>query len=198
MRCLLIFVFNFILIPRIFGQASIKILDSKVSPKGDIEIQYTDNDSCICTDIWLVSKEDTTQRFMLDSATTLGTKYFFSPDEKWIAANKEFLSNYRTIILYKRIKGIQYSQVMVDEIFEKAVKFLSITEHLHHVPVFGHSSAELIRWLPNSKAFVLEISGWDNNQGIKVSNWDCLFNLKTLSISLYKNNHGKVIKQEVK
>src|ERR1035438_10187924 len=89
MRCLLIFVFNFILIPRIFGQASIKVLDSKVSPKGDIEIQYTDNDSCICMDVWLVSKEDTTQRFMLDSATTLGTKYFFSPDEKWIAVNKE-------------------------------------------------------------------------------------------------------------
>jgi hypothetical protein len=45
MRYLLIFVFNFILIPRIIGQTSIEVLDSKVSPKGDIELEYADNDS---------------------------------------------------------------------------------------------------------------------------------------------------------
>jgi hypothetical protein len=89
MRCLLIFVFNFILISRIISQTSIEVLYSKVSSKGDIELEYVDNDSCICMDVWLVSKEDTTQRFMLDSAIVLGTKHFFSPNEKWIAANYE-------------------------------------------------------------------------------------------------------------
>jgi hypothetical protein len=77
MRCFLIFVYYLILIRGIFGQTSIEVLSSKVSPKEDIELQYTDNDSCICIDVWLVSKEDTTQRFMLDSAITLGTSYSF-------------------------------------------------------------------------------------------------------------------------
>jgi hypothetical protein len=194
MRSAIIIILNFIFLQGLLGQSSIEILNTVLSTKGDMELQYADNDSCICMDVWLVSTKDTTQRFMLDSATTLGTKYFFSPDEKWIAANKEFLSNYRTIILYKQITGIQYSQVKDDEIYEKAVKFLSITERLHHVPEFGHSIAELIRWLPNSKAFLLEISGRDDNHGVRVSKWACLFNLETLSVSLYKTNHGKVIR----
>ena len=59
-------------------------------------------------DVWLVSQEDTTQKFMLDSATWKNTKFFFSPDENWIAANIERESTFRTIILFERVIGIQY------------------------------------------------------------------------------------------
>jgi hypothetical protein len=192
MRYLLIFVFNFILIPTILGQASTEVLDSKLSPKGEIELQFTDNDSCICMDAWLISKEDTTQRFMLDSAITLGTKYFFSPDEKWIAANYEALSNLREILLYKRIGGIKFSRVDNINIFEKACAFLSKKKHLSYIPQFGHEYAQIIRWLPSSESFLVRIDGWDNDHGISVKDWTCIFNVNSLSISEDKHNLGKV------
>ena len=187
-------ILNFFIFQGLFGQRSIEVLDSELSPKGDIELQYADNDSCVCMDVWLVSQEDTTQKFMLDSATTKGTKYFFSPDENWIAANIERESTFRTIILFQRIKGIQYFQVKKADIYEKAIQFITATEHLYHAPECGHCIAELIRWLPDSKAFVLRIAVWDDAHSVGVSNWTCLFNLKSLSISSDKNNHGKIIR----
>ena len=171
-------------------------MDSKVSPKGDIELEYADNDSCICMDVWLVSKEDTTQRFMLDSAITLGTKYFFSSNEKWIAANFEALSNLREILLYKRIEGIKYSHVDNINIFEKACVFLSKKKHLSYIPQFGHENAQIIRWLPSSESFLVRIDGWDNDHGITVKDWTCIFNVTTLSISADKNNNGKIIRSK--
>lgn len=193
MRYLLIFVFNFILIPTILGQASIEVMDSKLSPKGDIELQYTGNDSCICMDVWLVSKKDSTQKFMLDSAITLGTKYFFSPNEKWIAANYEALSNLREILLYKRIRGIKFSRVDNINIFEKACAFLSKEKHLPYIPQFGHECAQIIKWLPSSESFLVRIDGWDNDHGISVKDWTYIFNVNTFSISIDKNNHGSII-----
>ena len=198
MRCLLIFVFNFILIQRIVGQASTEILDSKLSPKRDILLQYTDNDSCICMDVWLISKKDSTQRFMLDSAITLGTKYLFSPNEKWIAANYEALSNLREILLYKHIEGIRYSHIDNINIFEKASAFLSMKMHLPYIPRFGHEYTQIIRWLPSSESFLVRIDVWDEDHGISVRDWTCIFNVNSLSVSEDKYNHGKVNQLGVK
>ena len=192
MRYIIIITLDFIILQGLFGQRSIEVLDTELSPKGDIELQYADDDSCICLDVWLVSQEDTTQKFMLDSATVLGTKYFFSPDENWIAANFEVVSDFRTIILFKRIKGIQYSAIKNVEIYEKALKFLTKTEHLRQVPRLDHSIAQLIRWLPSSKSFLLSIGGWDDEHGVGVKNWTCLFNVNSQSISLDENNQGKI------
>lgn len=173
-------------------------MNSETSPKADIELQYADNDSCIFMDVWLVNKKNTTQKFRLDSAITLGTKYFFSPNEKWIAANYEALSNLREILFYKRIRGIKYSHIANINIFEKACAFLSMKKHLRYIPRFGHECAQIIRWLPSSESFLVRIDGWDNDHGISVKDWTCIFNVNTLSISVDKNNHGKVNQLGVK
>src|SRR5271157_103675 len=54
----------------IFAQDSLEILDEQESPKNDFEILYVANNSCsFCMDVWIVDNSDSTQRFMLDSAT---------------------------------------------------------------------------------------------------------------------------------
>jgi hypothetical protein len=190
MKCPIIFLTLIITISCAYGQNA--LINSTISPKGDIEFQYTDNDSCICMDVWLVNRIDTSQKFRLDSAITLGTKYYFSPDEKWIAANHEFLSDLREISLYKRIRGIKYSHIDNFNIFEKAIVFLSTKKHLRYIPGFGHKYVQIIRWLPSSESFLIRIDGWDNRQGLVVRDWTCIFNINSNSVSEDKNNHGKV------
>ncbi len=193
MRNAIIVMLNIVFLQGLFSQDSTKIMDMELSPKGDIELQYVDSDSCLCMDVWLISQEDSTQKFILDSATTLGTKYFFSPDENWIAANFEYVSNYRTVILFKRVEGIRYKKVENAQIYEKGVEFMAKIRHLRNVPEFGHSIAEILKWSPDSKSFLFKIRAWDNNQGFTIRDWTSIFNVELLSVSGDKRNNGWLI-----
>lgn len=195
MRTTITFLLNFLLVAAAFAQDSPEVLSTQLSPKRDIEIQYIrDEDTRFHLNVWLIDTKDTTQRCPVDSGFFLGTKFFFSPDENWLIANIEVVSNFRTVLLYHRDNGIRYHKVDSIDIYQKTVEFLAKTGHLRRVPVFGHSMIAFEKWLPNSKAFLLSLDGWDDEHGTAVGNWKCYFNVGSLSMSADKKNHGKLVR----
>jgi hypothetical protein len=172
-----------------------KLLGTQLSPKHDLEIRYIrDEDTWYHLNVWMINKDDTTQRCVVDSGFFLGTKFFFSPDENWLTANVEVVSNFRTVFLYHRIKGIEYHKVDTVDLYQKAIEFFARKAHIKRVSVFGHGSIAFEKWLPNSKAFLLSLDGWDDENGTAVGNWTCYFNVDSLSVSADKKNHGKVVR----
>lgn len=192
MRYCVVLILDLLFFDALWAQDFSNVIKTDQSPRGDIEVVYNGNGYRFGMDVWLVDRKDTTQMFRLDSAITLGTQYFFSPNEGWIAANVEIVSNARTILLYKRVQGIRYSRVDDGDIYRKADSSFATSERFDRAPVFGHSAVTFVRWMPESKSFLLRLEGWDDD-GIAVNNWTCFFNVETLSVSADEKNEGKVI-----
>ncbi len=172
-----------------------EVISSELSPKGDIEVRYVREDpKKFWMDIWLVDAGDSTKQFRVDSAVFLGTKMFFSPDEQWMTCNIEFVSNFRSILLFKRTRGIEFHRLKSVDVYETALRFFAATEGLTRVPVFGHSAVQFVRWLPDSRYFVLKLDGWDDPHGVAVSNWTLEFNVDSLSARVDKHNRGKLVR----
>lgn len=165
-----------------------------MSPQQNIEILHLYDQPLDRYEIWFVDANDSTNVFLFDSTSFQNAVVVFSPNEQWIAENVEVVSNFRTVLLFKRNTGIQYSEVDSFKIYDKAVRFFAKVERLGRVPEFGHSIVELTQWLPNSRAFSLKLGGCDDSRGTSVGDWTCIFNVEQQSFSVDKNNHGKVIR----
>jgi hypothetical protein len=186
MRRMIIFFLCIILTREIHSQTNLSVdtMSVELSPKRNIMVLHINYGSIDSNKIWLVDQTDTTKIFLLDSTSFMNTELIFSPDQEWLAENIELVSNFRTIRLFRRIEGVKYSIVNDALIHEKALKLLQETEHLVWLPEFGHSYAGLISWLPNSKAFLMTINGWDDSHGIIANGWSCLFNVYSLKATL--------------
>jgi hypothetical protein len=165
-----------------------------MSPQQSIEILHLYDQPLDRYEIWFIDANDSTNVFLFDSTSFQNAVVIFSPNEQWIAENIEVVSNFRTVLLFKRIKGVQYFGVDSSNMYDKAIAFFTKVEHLRRLPEFGHSIVELAKWLPNSQAFVLKLGGWDDPHGTAVADWTCLFNVESKSFTIDKNNHGKVVR----
>jgi hypothetical protein len=165
------------------------LLDEEWSPQRNILVQHYYIDSLDRPEIWLIDKHDSSNVFLLDSLSWRGTSVIFSPDQAWLVENVEIVSNFREIHLFKRIQGLHYSEVNDAHIYEKVFKLFAKTEHFHHLGEFGHARVAAATWLPDSKAFLLIFDGWDNDQGVTVGGWTCLFDVNSLTATLDFNKY---------
>ena len=170
------------------------LLDEEWSPQRNILVQHYYIDSLDRPEIWLIDKQDSSNIFLLDSTSWRGTSVIFSSDQAWFAENVEIVSNFREIHLFKRTKGLRYSEVKDAHIYEKVFKLFAKTEHFRHLREFGHARVAVVTWLPDSKAFLLILDGWDNEQGVTVGDWTCLFDVNSLtpSVDFNKYLHGVI------
>ena len=170
------------------------LLDEEWSPQRNILVQHYYIDSLDRPEIWLIDKQDSSNVFLLDSTSWRGTSVIFSPNQVWLAENVEIVSNFREIHLFKRTQGLHYSEVKDVQIYKKVLKLFAKTEHFRHLGEFGHAMIAVISWLPDSKAFFLTFDGWDNEQGVTVGDWTCLFDVNSLtpSVDFNKYLHGVI------
>jgi hypothetical protein len=165
------------------------LLSEEWSPQQNILVQHYYIDSLDRPEIWLIDKHDSSNAFLLDSISWRGTSVIFSPNQAWLAENVEIVSNFRETHLYKRTQGLHYSEVKDAHIYDKVIRLFSKSEHFSHLGEFGHAMIAVISWLPNSKDFLLTFDGWDNDQGVTVSGWTCLFDVNSLMPTLDFNKY---------
>jgi hypothetical protein len=159
----------------------------ELSPKKDIGVLLTHNDSLDCVEAWLMKQSDTTKTFFLfSSVRTMDVR--FSPDENWLVVNDHKFSNESHIYLYLRKDIVEYEDVAVD-IDKEAWDAYTASVHLKNIPPYSHRYSEFIHWANNSLSFTMKISGWArtdsvNNENDGVSDWQCTFDTKTLRIKM--------------
>ena len=106
----------------------------------------------------------------------------FSPDESWIALNDVIGSIVSEIRLFKRIKGLNYSE---SNIHADALSW-KLLERLHKIPRkvdLMHTYARVIKWSSDSSSFLVALSG-HTDINLHVDEWVCVFDLRTKRASL--------------
>ena len=100
----------------------LKLNKSEESPRGDIIVEHYENykaDDYHFREIWLVSKDDPKQGFLLYSHGR-SAEVIFSPDENWLIINDYLGSNASDVLLFQKRNTLKYTEVKKADVFGKA------------------------------------------------------------------------------
>ena len=162
-------------------------LADDMSPNGSIEMLHLYNQPLDRYEIWFVNINDSTNIFLFDSTSFQNAEVIFSPNDQWVAENIEIVSNYRTVVLFKRIKGVHFEEVKGAQIEKRALSLFAKSNHLAAPPTYDHTATFVVSWSENSETLLVEIEG---HLGLNhyLSPWYCNYNVRSLNASL---NPGK-------
>jgi hypothetical protein len=164
---------------------------SERSPSGKIIVEHYENykaDDYHFREVWLVSKDNPKDRYLLFTHGR-SVEVIFAPNEELLVINDYLGSNASDIRLYRKTEGIKFAEIENAMVHKKAWGLL-----IKDYPVltkldFGHSYIKADMWSGNSDSILLSLWGhadtaYKGKYYSLVESWHCIFDLKTLSVSL--------------
>jgi hypothetical protein len=158
-------------------------LADDMSPNGSIEMLHLYNQQLDRYEIWFVDANDSTNIFLFDSTSFQNAEVIFSPNDKWVAENVEVVSNYRTVCLFKRDKGVDFKEVKGAQIEKRAWSLFAKSNHLAALPMYDHTATFVVSWSEDSETLLVEIEGHIDLKHY-LSPWYCNYNVRSLAASL--------------
>jgi hypothetical protein len=163
---------------------------SEESPLGDIIVKHHENDTRDdehSREIWLVSKAEPKNRFLLFSHGR-SAEVLFSPNEQLLVINDYLGSNASDVRLFKRTKGLMFVEVRNAKIFDKARALLLSKYPIIRKLDFGHSYIKAEMWSAHSDAILLSLFGHADTVYDKkyysLEPWLCVFDVSTMKVSV--------------
>jgi len=161
------------------GFEKLKSIDS---PEGHVTADFYFRDADTKRQIWLrYSTSDNEPELLYEYERD--ADLLFSPDERWIVVNDRLGSNVSEVRLFKQIRGLKYAEEEQAHVTEKAWRFLATHYGLPKVPEMFHRYSQVIRWAPDSRAFMVVLCGHEDIDQ-RVDPWTCVFDLRSFEPSL--------------
>jgi len=147
------------------------------SPCGDTVIQHcwlnTGGEQ-----IWLASSTDFSKRHLLFE-TERNAKVLLADEEEWLALNDHWGSNGSSLILYKKLRELDYRKEI--DLTGEAWDFFCKQHHISQTG-FDHSYVEALRWIEQPRAILLELSGHLDGKH-HVESWLCIYYIDSKKFS---------------
>jgi hypothetical protein len=106
----------------------------------------------------------------------------FSPDNSWIALNDFMGSSESVVRLFKRIKGLEYTETK-DRPDLVAWDFLKQAQGVPYPDKLSHSYARVVLWSADSSALLIGLTGHDDPEHF-VEEWFCVVDLSSSKATL--------------
>ena len=151
-------------------------------------------------EIWLWPKGHKKNAVKLCETWGWGNMHLtFSPNNYWIIVEDGGLSLGISLTLFRRNKGVSYSEVKKPDINDEAEKLaLRQIGLTGTADVLDHRYVELVRWSADSRRILIQLHGTGDNEKhhISIEGWLGVYDLgkHSFSFDLEKMNRGSVQK----
>ena len=122
-----------------------------------------------------------------------------SPDGKWIVVNDRPGVGQCEPRLFHQQKGLKFTEVKSAQIWEKAIRFFSDSNHypprLRKHLLSGDCIVESMLWSDDSRSLLLRLRKEQTGEPVWVHNWRCIYDLTngTISTKLQVLNRGAIL-----